>query len=412
MGLLQLAIPVFLGLLAAEVLVGRLRGRTVHRLADSVTDLGCGILSQLTGIFLAVVALTGYRYVEKGWSLQQLLGAPEWPRGVAGWVAAFLLVDLGQYLIHRLSHRVAFLWACHVVHHSSEELNFAVALRNTSLHGLFTWVFTLPGAFLGLPWQVFATCYALNVAWQFWLHTRLIPKLGTLELVLNTPSHHRVHHGRDPEYVDRNFGGVLIVWDRLFGTFTDERHEPAYGVTPRLRSSDPVWANLHGWTEIGRAWRRAAGWRGRMAAVFGPPDWPEEPDGAVVPPAELEVPRPVLWYALAQFVLVLAAAIIVIRVPALLGYAGLAGVILLAGWTLAGVGGMLDGRTGVVRTERMRLAVFALLGITMLVTGTAMPLAAALTGHALASGAWLLAISRPFLIPSAAALPAPPPRAA
>lgn len=359
MTLLVAAIPVFLALVFVEWLVSQVRERPVFRLTDTLADLGCGMLAQLTGIFVAVLSVGAYRVVETHWSLQVLAGMPPWPAGVPGAVLAFLLADLGQYLVHRLSHRVSFLWACHVVHHSSEELNYAVALRNTSLHGLFTWVFTLPLAAMGLPWQLFAAAYGLNVAWQFWLHTRLIGKLGPLERVLNTPSHHRVHHGRDAAYVDRNFGGVLIIWDRLFGTFAPEGPEPSFGVEPPLRSNNPVWANLDGWWEVGRAWRRARGMRGKLRAVFGPPDWPsraETPTPPVVP-----APR-VAGYALLQLAAALAVTLAVLQGPAPRGVA-LAGLVAVAG-TLGVSGGLLDGRRWAAAAEWTRLAVIAVAALT------------------------------------------------
>ncbi|HEX6104149.1 MAG TPA: sterol desaturase family protein, partial [Gemmatimonadales bacterium] len=270
----------------------------------------------------------------------------------------FLLVDLGQYWMHRASHRVSFLWACHLVHHSSEQLNYAVALRNSSLHGLFLWVVPLPLALAGVPWQVFAVSYGLNVAWQFWLHTRVVGRLGPLERVLNTPSHHRVHHGRDPEYLDRNFGGVLIVWDRLFGTFAEERQEPAYGISPRMPGSDPVWANLWGFVAIAHG-MRGRSWRDRLAAVLGPPRWsePETParQYAAAPP------RPLLEaYAVSQFLLLLLATVAhldrLTQVP--LGELTAYGT--LSALTLTGIGGLLDGRGWAPRFELIRLSAVAL----------------------------------------------------
>lgn len=264
-------------MMGLEWLVARVRGRRVYRLRDSVTDLGCGILSQVCGVYLALLGLGAYRMVAEWADRAGLLLIPQWPQGGpfasarAGlaWVIVFLLVDLGQYWMHRASHRITFLWACHLVHHSSEELNYAVALRNSSLHGLFLWVVPLPLAAAGVPWQVFGICYGVNVAYQFWLHTRLIGRLGPLEWVLNTPSHHRVHHGRDLEYVDRNYGGVLIIWDRLFGTFAVERREPTYGIAPRFAAADPVWANVWGFARMAREVRRSSAIRDKVAAVSG-----------------------------------------------------------------------------------------------------------------------------------------------
>lgn len=301
MTLWHAAVPAIAGLLALEFGAARMKGRRVFDGPDTLADVGCAVLSQITGLAVAAITVGGYRLVEQqvaalGWALPIAwqsttpviwAGVGQWPDlrhpALASWTGVFLLVDLGQYLIHRLSHRVNLLWACHAVHHSSGELNLAVAIRNSSFHGLFIWIFFLPGAWLGIPWQMVAICYGINVLYQFWIHTRVVDRLGPLERVLNTPSHHRVHHGRDPKYIDRNFGGVLILWDRWFGTFQVEEEEPRYG--PPLCGWNPVWANFHGFAQIRAAWRRATTWRGRLLAVVGTPDLlPALPTPNIPPP--------------------------------------------------------------------------------------------------------------------------------
>ena len=415
MSIIQAAIPLFFGLIAAELWVARARGLPVHRLNDTIADLGCGVLSQVTGIFIKLLSLGAYALVAEHWAFQRWLAVPVVPdtdplsllttppfvaiavRPAAVWLAVFLLVDLGQYLLHRLSHRMSLLWACHVVHHSSEELNYAVALRNSSLHGLFLWVFFLPLALVGVPWRIVGACYALNVVYQFWLHTRLVGRLGPLELVLNTPSHHRVHHGVDPKYLDRNYGGVLIVWDRFFGTFQLEEEEPTYGVTRPLGSWNAVWANLDGFADIARRWRASDGWGDRLRAVFGPPEWepaggrgPAPPAGPAAPiPANL--PRALLGYVLLQFSLVLVAALFVLsrtgRFP-LAQLAAFGGFVMLS---LGNIGGLMEERPWARRSEEVRqgaLAVAALAGVLAAAPGSRW-LPAALLLVALGSGVWL-----------------------
>ena len=191
MSVIRVAIPVVLGLVALELLVARVRRRRTYSFVDSIANLGCGAMSQVVGLAVTAVSVGTYALAADMLAVQHRLGAPSWPGGVGGWTAAFVLVDLGQYLVHRLSHRVALLWACHAVHHSSTELNYGVALRNSSFHGFFTWAFVLPLAAVGVPWRTVAVCYGANVLYQFWLHTRLVGRLGWLEWILNTPSHHR-----------------------------------------------------------------------------------------------------------------------------------------------------------------------------------------------------------------------------
>jgi sterol desaturase/sphingolipid hydroxylase (fatty acid hydroxylase superfamily) len=355
MSVVQLMIPVLLGAMTLELLAGQVRGRRVYRVLDSLADLGCGAMSQVVGIAVTAVGVGTYALAADLLAVQGWASVPEWPAGPAGWIVVFLLVDLGQYLTHRLSHRVALLWACHAVHHSSEELNYAVALRNSSFHGFFTWVFFLPLALAGVPWRMAAACYGLNVLYQFWLHTRLIGRLGWLERVLNTPSHHRVHHGRDARYLDRNFGGVLIVWDRLFSTFTPEEDEPHYGTVQPLGSWSPVWANLHGFALIGAALRRAGSWRERIRVVFGPPEllaaFP--PGATATPPAPSRARTAYVAVQLALAIAITLCFVLPARgVP--LERVAWAGLVVA---TLGLMGGLLDGRRWALVLEPVRLAV-------------------------------------------------------
>jgi alkylglycerol monooxygenase len=364
MSLLHAAVPLFFALIGLEWLVARARRRTVYALHDSITDLGCGILSQICGVYLGLLSLGAYR-VAGALAARHAAGLfPGWPEGgplsspraAAAWIGVFLLVDFGQYWMHRASHRVSILWACHLVHHSSEELNYTVALRNSSLHGLFLWVVPLPLAVAGVPWQAFAVCYGLNVAYQFWLHTRVIGRLGPLEWVLNTPSHHRVHHGRDPEYVDRNYGGVLIVWDRIFGTFAAERQEPCYGVAPPVAGSDPVWMNLWGFGQIARTARRAGGFAGTVSALLGPPRWSQS-SNRTCPAPELSRSgrRSSDAYALAQFLLLLAVTVACLDQLGRASLLDVAAYGALAALTLTGVSAVLERRSWALRFEVARL---------------------------------------------------------
>ncbi len=272
-----LAIPVFFALIALELLAARLLQRDVYRLADSLSDLGCGIVDQLLGVFMKAAVLAGYLWLFER-RLFELPGQSAWV-----WLGCFLGVDFLYYWFHRKSHEVGFLWAAHVVHHQSEEYNLTVALRQGAIQGWFSWVFYLPLALLGFPPLVFLACSSANTLYQFWIHTRLIGRLGPFEWLFNTPSHHRVHHGRNPEYIDRNHAGVLIVWDKLFGTFAPEREEPVYGITTPLRSWNPVWANLSQWAALLREARRTSRWADRLRLFWKPPGWRPEELGGYVP---------------------------------------------------------------------------------------------------------------------------------
>jgi sterol desaturase/sphingolipid hydroxylase (fatty acid hydroxylase superfamily) len=262
-GEIRTAIPFFFALIFVEWLAG---GARLYRLNDSIADLGAGIGQQVFAIPLSAILIWTYAWVFKTTALANWPSSSTW-----SWIAAFVLVDFAYYWFHRASHRVNFIWATHIVHHQSEEYNLTVALRQSWIQGLFSMVFYLPLATLGIPLEVALGAIALNTIGQFWFHTRAIGRMGWLELVLNTPSHHRVHHGRNPKYLDKNYAGVLIVWDRLFGTFVREEEEPVYGVVKPLNSWNVVWANTHQWVELARFCAAAKNWKERILVWFLPP---------------------------------------------------------------------------------------------------------------------------------------------
>ncbi len=394
MAVLQASIPVLLLLVILEYVVARARGHRVHRLDDTLTDVGCGALSQVTGIVVKLLSVGAYMAVLEAASLQRWAGAGAWPvRSPWAFVTVFLLVDFGQYISHRLSHRVNILWAGHAVHHSSEELNLTVALRNSSLHGFFVWVFFLPLAVAGVPWQTTVLCYGLNVLYQFWLHTREIGRLGPLEWVLNTPSHHRVHHAVNPRYRDRNFGGVLIIWDRVFGTFQAEDEPPVYGITRPLRSWNPVWANVHVFAELAAVVRRAEGWRERLRVLFGPPEalapeaGPQEAASRFDPESSPALGR----YAAAQILVVIPATLEMVRRSAELPLAHTAALGFYIALTVSNAGAVLERRAWVYPLELSRLVLLAAVGVVLLLSrqAPAVPAALAAAG-ALLLAAWLV----------------------
>ena len=194
--------------------------------------------------------------------------------GPLDWLGLFLGCELAYYAFHRASHRVRWFWATHAVHHSSNQLTLASALRlgwTSRVSGAA--VFFAPLVWLGYPPQAVATVLLLNLAYQFGLHNTWMPRLGPLEWVFNTPSHHRVHHGSNAEYLDCNYGGVLIVFDRLFGSFVAERADlpPRFGLVTPLHSHNPLQVAFHEWMNLARDLRRATTWTARAAVLFGPP---------------------------------------------------------------------------------------------------------------------------------------------
>ncbi len=424
MAIIQASIPLFFLLILVELIVARRRHDDVYRLNDSINDLSCGILSQLLGIFTKLLVLGVYGWCVAHLSLQRTGLIPAWidrvPFGASAvpgallvdwaawgaWTAGFLLVDLAYYFLHRYSHTVHILWAGHVVHHSSEEYNLTVALRQSALHGLLSWVFFVPLAVIGVPWGMFAACYALNLVYQFWIHTREIDRLHPwLEAWLNTPSHHRVHHGVNPQYQDKNYAGALIIWDRLFGTFEPEVEPVVYGITTPLGSWNPVWANVHIFAGIARHARRTSRWRDKWRVVFGHPGfmpsdlatadhaskmaWPMH-----APQFDPVIPRARQAYAAAQFAVLLVAAYLTLVSEARLATHEIAAMVFLVALGLSNVGAIFEGRRAVQGMEFARQAAIAAAASLFLVRGEHVALAAATLTISVASVAWLLRLDR------------------
>ncbi|MCC5815609.1 MAG: sterol desaturase family protein [Leptospira sp.] len=263
------AIPFFFVLIFIELGVGFFRRKAYYRLNDSITDLSTGIISQLWGLFQKGVTLFAYFYLYENYRLGTI------PiESVFGWVACIILWDFCYYWFHRLSHEINLFWAGHVIHHTSEEYNLVVALRQTGIGGFVSWIFYLPLAIIGFhPW-VFLAAGQLNLIYQFWVHTKAVKSIGTVgEFLLSTPSHHRVHHAINPQYIDKNHGGIFIIWDRMFGTFAKEEEEPVYGTVKPLASFNPVWANFHYLLEIIRMSWKAQGLWNKVKVWFMPPGW-------------------------------------------------------------------------------------------------------------------------------------------
>ncbi len=356
------AIPLFFVAIAVELVALRLRGvRRAYRFADSITNLACGVGQQVLEPFFKLAALVPYTWLFVHARVYTFDAASP-----LAWVLLVLGVDLGYYAFHRASHRVGFLWAVHAVHHQSEEYNLSVALRQPWLEALVVPAFYLPLAVLGFPPVLYLAGVTIDTLYQFWIHTRAIGKLGPLEWVLNTPSHHRVHHGIDPEYVDRNYAGIFIVWDRLFGTFIEETREPVYGTVKALGTWNPLLANVAHWRELWRMSRATRAPLDQVRVWLAPPEWrPADLGGPVtVPPADpaahprYDAParRGMQVYVAAQFAIVggATAAYLWIESRTPVATLGAAAVVFLA--SLVAWGGLLEGKRWAWPLEIARLA--------------------------------------------------------
>ena len=260
-----IAAPVFALLIAVETFFLLRESRENVDAKDTWANVFTGLASvfwgALFGFFTSWIYISVYEF------------APyKMPMG-AWWAWVVLLVadDFAYYWFHRASHEVRFFWNFHVVHHSSNQYNLSVAVRQSWFSGVAHWIFYVPLAFLGFPFWAFVTMHGLNLIYQFWIHTSFVKRLGFLESVLNTPSYHRAHHGVNNQYLDKNYGGIFIVWDRLFGTFVEENEAPRYGTITPLKSYNPLWINSHAWAETWAAMRRKRTFFGKLRCVFGAP---------------------------------------------------------------------------------------------------------------------------------------------
>jgi alkylglycerol monooxygenase len=262
------AIPVFVALMAAEFGIGLALGRNVYRLNDAVGSLTAGILSQISGVFMLALSVGVYVLVYNRLALLAL-PADDW----RVWVGALVAYDFFYYWNHRIDHEVGLFWAAHVVHHQSEAFNLSTALRQPSSGVLLGWIFYLPMAVAGVPPLVFVTVGLIDLLYQFWIHTELVGKLGWFDRVFASPSNHRVHHGVNDQYLDKNYGGIFIVWDRLFGTYEDEVEKPVFGVRGGLGTFDPIAANLSYYVAMADLCWRAEDLRDKIRVWFAPPGW-------------------------------------------------------------------------------------------------------------------------------------------
>ena len=268
--IIVLATPVFLALIALEFIVGVRRGRNTYRLNDALASIGLGVMSQVTGLYGRLLRIGLYTLAFQYVSLTTLPTDSLWT-----WAFALLAYDFCYYWLHRAGHRVAVLWGAHAVHHQSEDYNLSTALRQTSSGFVFGWLFYLPLAVAGVPPLVFGIVALIDLLYQYWVHTQQIGRLGWFDRWFCSPSNHRVHHAVNERYVDKNYGGILIVWDRLFGSFVDEDDAElvVYGTRSPLASFNPLWANLQVYRDLLHDSWHARSWADKLRVWIRPPGW-------------------------------------------------------------------------------------------------------------------------------------------
>lgn len=360
MNVAVLAVPLYILLILLELAYERWSGRHTYRLADAVTSIDTAVLRMLLEGPLRLLLVVPYAWLYEHARLWTLDPASPWT-----WLLGFVAVDFCFYWAHRSLHRYNLLWGAHQPHHSSEDFNLSTALRKGAFQTAFDWPFYLPLALLGLPLPLFLVLLGAQLVYQFWIHSQHVGRLGMLEWFMVTPSNHRVHHGQNDRYIDKNHGGVFIVWDRLFGTFADETEAVRYGVTTPVRTFDPLrlqfswwrllWADAmatRSWWDKLRLWWMPTGWR--PADVRARP-WPKMGAEKFDCPSQTGL----RWYAFAQFVAINALTLVYLAsvkqagwlLPLLLGPLILFGCVSL-GW-------LFEGRRALWRLEAVRLALLA-----------------------------------------------------
>lgn len=375
MTVILFAIPLFFLLIGIELVVDYKRKTGYYRTNDAITSLSAGVLSRVVAIGHQLIPFTVYIVVFDAVALFTL--SESW----WVWVLAFIAYDFFYYWNHRMGHEMSVLWAAHVVHHSSEDYNLTTALRQTS-GALFSWIFYLPLAFVGFPPEMIITVGALNLVYQFWVHTQHIGTLGWMEYVFVTPSNHRVHHAQNRVYIDKNYGGVFILWDRLFGTFIPELDEepPVYGIRGALKSFNPIWANLQIYRQLAKDSYYTHSWKDKFRVWFGRTGWrPEDVTKRFPqekkPLSEFEKYNPTLnkWvtqYSLAQHIIMLGVTLyLLLNIATLSATQQIIAVVTVVVMSVQN-GFILSQSTTALKLEVPRLLLFSLLWLS---TSLAMP---------------------------------------
>jgi sterol desaturase/sphingolipid hydroxylase (fatty acid hydroxylase superfamily) len=274
--IITFAIPVFFLLIVIEYFYGKYVGKNTYRLNDTVTSITIGMISRFPTMLNLGVQSVIFVYISTNLNLELLS-----VKNPFTWIIAFLLYDLSYYWMHRMHHEIKILWATHSVHHHGEDFNLATALRQTSTGWLWKWIFYMPMILLGVPVEVFIAVAGVNLVYQFWVHTEHIGHLGWMEKVFITPMNHGIHHAKNKEYIDANYGGVFIIWDRMFGTYTAERSDlkPVYGTATPLNSWNPLWANFQVFSIMIKDTIKTKSWRDKVKVWFSQTYW--RPDDCI-----------------------------------------------------------------------------------------------------------------------------------
>ena len=260
-------VPIIISLILIEVFISSWQSKSYYKTNDTWCTLGLLTGNILVGFLIKGTIIVFHIFLYKFRIIDLVSIVPVWLL----WILTFVLIDLVFYIYHRLSHRVRFLWAIHMSHHSSKEINFVVSFRQAWFGPLSKVPFFMVLPILGLDPLMIDAAGFISTLWGVVGHTQLIGKLGMLEWIFNTPSHHRVHHGSNPEYIDKNYGNLLIIWDRMFGTFQPEERSVNYGMVNNVNTFNPIKITTMGWNKIFKDIRTASSFKESLGHFFGPP---------------------------------------------------------------------------------------------------------------------------------------------
>ena len=362
------AVPFFLLAILIELAYGIIKKNNTYRLNDAISSLFMGSLRSANK--LIIISFGGYifYFIETHNGLWRMDASSP-----LVWIFAFVVYDFFYYWFHRISHERQLFWASHVAHHQSEDYNLSTALRQTGTGAFVTWVFFIPVFLIGVPSYVFVSVASINLIYQFWVHSEHIPKLGWYEKFFVTASNHRVHHAQNDNYIDKNYGGVFIIWDRMFGTYKeeDENEAPIYGIRGTLNTFNPIWANLHIYFSMAKDIWNAQNWKDKFFVPFAKTGWrpsslPEQPakdhfDVETFQKYNPEVSIKIKIYSFFQF-LALAYVGLVILESGELNYQELWVTVSMMAFTMYCTSLWLDGKEGYAM-EITRLALCVIIGV-------------------------------------------------
>ena len=361
LNILAFAVPLFISLMLLEYFVAKKRKLDYFNLHNSIANISIGIAERMCDVLIAGTFYFVYDFIQRRYGVFNI------KPGVLLWIFLLLSTDFLWYWYHRLAHEINLLWAVHVVHHQSEDFNYTVSARITLMQAFVRTCFWAVLPLLGFPASMITTMLLIHGIYPFFIHTRLIGKLGILEYILVTPSHHRVHHASNEKYLDKNYGDVFIIWDKLFGTFQKEEEEPVYGLTKPLNTYSFLWQHFHFYIELWISFRSKKTIKDKLSVLFGRPD---KIDPLVRERAEkifrLEkgsnaITAPLNRYVIWQIILLLVSLFVFILFEKYCGAAFKAIIALVVLLTLINCGAIMERKKWVFHIELIRLFSFMLI---------------------------------------------------